>query len=318
MLTLGIGTGLVAYYVGLPAAFSAAQGGPDELQLVPGDASFVLNLDVRQLMASELRDRARQMLSSRSAGSRQFEVDTGINVETDVDRVVAFLSPPGASPPARDQALGGGLQGEGVVMARGRFDQARIETALLQRGGEVAAYKGRRLIDAGAQEGVSLAFVEPGLLAAGSTAAVRRTIDLNEGGGNLTGNETIMELIRPVRADTLWAVGHLDALRSQTVLPPGVTGQLPAITWFSISGRVSGGIAGQVRATTRDEQSAEGLRDVVRGIIALGGLQAASRPELETALRALKLGGTGTTVLLEFQLPLQLIDSLPSSIPDVR
>ena len=39
VLGVGLGTGLVAYYVGFPAGALGRRGGPDELELVPRDAT---------------------------------------------------------------------------------------------------------------------------------------------------------------------------------------------------------------------------------------------------------------------------------------
>ena len=41
VLGVGLGTGLVAYYVGFPAGAFVRAGGPDELQLIPRDAAVV-------------------------------------------------------------------------------------------------------------------------------------------------------------------------------------------------------------------------------------------------------------------------------------
>ena len=65
-----------------------------------------------------------------------------------------------------------------------------------------------------------------------------------------------------------------------------------------------------LRAQTRDEESANNLRDVARGFMALAKLQAGSRPELQTMLQALQLGGSGNTVALSFDIPVQAFDAL--------
>src|SRR6202035_1954480 len=84
--------------------------------------------------------------------------------------------------------------------------------------------------------------------------------------------------------------------------------RLPAITWFSATGMVNDGISGIVRAETRDDESANNLRDVVRGFLALGKLQATSRPELQALVQSLELGGSGKTVALSFSVPAAVFD----------
>jgi len=63
-----------------------------------------------------------------------------------------------------------------------------------------------------------------------------------------------------------------------------------------------------VRAEARDDQSAENLRDVVRGVLALGRLQAQSDPKLSAVAQSLELSGTGKTVSLSFTVPAELLD----------
>ena len=109
--------------------------------------------------------------------------------------------------------------------------------------------------------------------------------------------------MRSLDPGNAWAIGRLDALMSDGRLPAQFTTQLPAITWFSVSGRVDSDIRGIVRADTRDEEAANNLRDVVRGFLALAKLQAGSRPEFQMMMQSLELGGTGKSVALSFSIP---------------
>jgi hypothetical protein len=160
-----------------------------------------------------------------------------------------------------------------------------------------------------------VAFVEPGLVAVGSDRVVRMAVDLHQAGNNpnagvesITGNEELMNLVRSLETGNAWAVGNFDALRSRTRLPENVQNQIPAITWFAVSTHINGGIRGVLRADTRDEEAANNLRDVVRGFLALGKLQAGGRPEIQALMQSLELGGTGKTVALSFDVPLQVFD----------
>jgi hypothetical protein len=85
-----------------------------------------------------------------------------------------------------------------------------------------------------------------------------------------------------------------------------VATQIPPITWFSISSHVNGGIRGVIQAETRDEESANNLRDVVRGFMALAKLQTGSKPEYQSMMQALELGGSGKTVALSFAIPSEI------------
>jgi hypothetical protein len=308
VLGIGVGVGLVAYYVGVPTAF--AQQGPDELQLVPGNAVLVAYANVHEVMVSNLRERVRQALPNLPDGQREFQDATGINIETDVDRVVAAVVPPVDGPRS------------GLLIVTGRFDQVRIEALMREHGATEETHKGRRLFpvpdaDRSGSGVMALAFVEPGLVAVGSTALVRAAIDRRDGGESVRNNGDIMGLVRSLDRGNVWAVGRFDALTSHANLPANVASQLPPITWFAVSGHVNGGLLADIQLQTRDEESANQFRDVIRGIVALGQLQADAHPELQGLMRSIQLGGTGTNVAVSFELPAEMIDLL-SRRPEIQ
>src|SRR5204863_3204459 len=123
-------------------------------------------------------------------------------------------------------------------------------------------------------------------------------------------NDEMMNRIRDIDSGNAWAAGRFDALTSQANLPSGVAQQLPSLTYFSAFATIDSGIRATIRAESRDEQSANSLRDLVRGFLALARLQASSRPEVGQFLQSLQLGGTGTTTSLSFDLPGSALDAL--------
>ena len=302
VLTVGLGTGLLAYYAGVPGAFLVDRDGPEELQYIPRDAAIVAYADVREIMTSEVREKILRAVQLPANGQAQFQDQTGINIESDIDRAVASL-----------QQLADGTTA-GLVIARGRFNEVKIEALMREHGAQVQDYNGKRLIenhDTPHQVGDTLAltFLEPGLVAVGSGRGVRDAIDLQKSGENVTSNAELMNLMRSLERGNAWTIGRLDLLRAGGRLPPQIANQLPAITWFSVSSRIDGDISGTVRADTRDDEAANNLRDVVRGFVALAKLQAGSRPELQTMVRSLELGGTGKSVVLSFSIPGAVFDA---------
>jgi hypothetical protein len=315
VMTVGVGTGLVAYYAGFPAVL-AGQGGRDDLKLLPANASLVAYANVRDIMSSEVRQRIRSLAPMNADGQREFEEQTGINIETDIDTVVMAVAPPDAS--------SGGVPGAALVVVRGRFNDVKIESFMREHGATIETYKNKRmLLGRGSQPNapsMSLAFLEPGAIAVGTSDVVRHAVDLAAGSaGNVTTNPELMGLVGELEAGNAWAVGRFDVLTSQANLPAVMSQRLPAITWFSASARIDSGISGVLRADARDDQAAESLRDVVRGIVALGKLQASSSPDVQSALSGLRLGGTGKTVSLAFDLPAASLDALGSlALPGAR
>ncbi len=315
---VGIGTGLVAYYAGFQGGAVSGPSGLPELQYVPREASVVAYVDVRQVMASEVRKHL-QWSPERGSGPQDFQNQTGINIETDIDYIVAYAE---SSDSARSQT-------PGMLLARGTFGETKIEASMREHGATVETYKGKRLIvlpeaaftardstepragepAASPRPDYALSFLKPGLVAVGNAYLVRRAIDLENGGDRITTNEEMMNLIQSLDAGHAWAVGRFDALRSAAVLPDGVT-QLPAISWFSVTSKVADGVTGVVRAETRDEESANNLRDLMRGFLALAKLQGGSQPGLQALMQSLQLGGTGKTVALSFSIPAEAFELL--------
>ena len=314
ILTIGLGTGLVAYYVGMPPAASAT--GPDELRFVPANASLVAYADVRAVLVSQVRRRLLDVLPLPSNGQKEFENETGINIDTDVDHLVACLTPP---------AQGSGLPLSGMALVRGRFDEAKIESLMQAHGARVEQYKGSRILAAdvhapqrAANEIMSLAFLEPGLVAVGSDAVIHTAVDLKASGANVTTNDQVMSFVKSFAGNDAWAVGRFDALTAEAKLPQGVAAQMPAITWFSAAGRIDSGIAGTFRADATTAEAANNLRDLLRGIVAFARLQAASRPDLQPMLDSLQLGGSGTSVTLAFDVTPQMFDQLTAALKGLR
>lgn len=310
VLLVGLCTGLVAYYTGLPMGAFGQASTLSELRYVPANASVVAYADVRNLMQSELRQKLHQASDGEQDGQAEFQRQTGIDIENDIDRVVAFMEP--------TEGEGDGYSG--MVVATGRFDQGRLEALAREHGGTVEDYGGKRLISkSGSTEGseghsksMTIAFLETGVVAVGETAVIKRAIDRN-GQASVEGNQEIMDLVNDIDDSNAWAVGRFDALMSRANLPEGVASQIPAVRLFSASGHINGGLSAMIRAETRDDQAAQNLRDVVQGFLALAKMQTTSQPEVQTLVNSLQLSGTGKTVALSFQLPSEVVDALAAA-----
>jgi hypothetical protein len=321
VMFVGVGSGLVAYYTGFPAGAQSSHGGPEELQQVPDGVALIAYADVRHIMSSELRQRIRRAIPAQENGQQVLENQTGINIETDIDHVVVAVEPEAA----------GGSGGAPLVLARGTFNEVKIEALMREHGAKVEEYKGKRLIEASVgkpsdpnaaspenapkHQDLTVAFLKPGLVALGSSTMVRRAIDLEHGGASVVNNDEIMTLVRSLDSGNAWAVGRFDTLRATANLPQGI-GQLPAIKWFSATGTVNDGINGVVSAEADTDDAAKSLRDVVQGFVALATLGAGSKPELKTVVQSLELSGTGKTVALRFSVPGRILDLVtPAMLP---
>lgn len=307
IIVAGLCTGLVAYYGGGFPSLSASRSGPAELSYVPPDATVVAFANVQEIMASQLRQRLKAALPNEN-GQQEFEKETGIDIEHDVQYVVAAMTTPSAN--------GSQNKPNGLVVARGQFNTTQLEVLARDHGGVVEQYKGKRLVrvpdEHNSGQTAVLAFLEPGLVAIGSEPAIKSSIDAQLSAQSITSNSDMMELVSQIDpGNNAWAVGRFDALANQAKLPSEISSKLPAVKTFAVMTHINGGISGTLRADARDAQSAENLRQVVQGALALGRMS--NDPKATALLNSVQLTGTGTTVALSFSIPTEVLDMLPMS-----
>jgi hypothetical protein len=310
VLLAAVSTGLVAFYAGgfQPVAASAVA---NELRYVPASASLVAYADVRSIMDSELRLRLKQAMPGQEQGQKEFFDHTGIDIERDIDYVVAAMTP------------GTGDNGAPLVVARGRFNDTQLEGLIREHGGQVEDYKGKRLVVAthkveGEHHGFKpgslvLAFLEPGLIAIGELGAVKSAIDAQMSSQSITGNNEMMELVGEIgRSNNAWAVGRFEAIAQQAKLyenlPPQAAAQLNLVKWFAAAGHINGGVTGTLRAEARDDVAAQELRKGIDGLMALARLAGGADPKAAAMLQSLQLSGTGKSVVLSFTVPAELLN----------
>lgn len=299
ILAAGLCTGLVAYYGGGFQALSASTG-PTELSYIPADAAVVAYADVRSIMNSELRQRLKTVIPLHDQkGQEEFQRQTGIDIERDIEYVIAAVSANGTSPAP-------------LVVARGLFNDTQLESIARQHGGVFEGYRGKRMVNTPREHGDhsgTVAFLEPGLVAVGESSAVKKAIDAAMSATSITSNAEMMDLVSDIeRHNNAWAVGRFDVIASRANLPDNIARQIPAVKWFAAAGHINGGVAATLRAEARDDQSAEHLRNVVRGLLSLGQLQAQGDPRVAAVASSMQLTGTGKTVELSFQVPAEVID----------
>lgn len=305
-LSVGLCTGLLAYYGGLPTLASSREVGERELlERVPAQAILVAYANVHDVMASEFRQHLKELIPDHDKnGQDEFQRETGIDVENDIDSVLACVLP------------GEGDHPSGFVMLRGRFDFGRLEAkAREHKDVQVETFAGARIVrlEHGPDGKVGvLASVEPGLLMFGEEGPVKRA--LSKASPSITTNDEMMGMIGDVEGNAnLWAVGRVEALAKNTNLPEQIATQLPSVKWFSASSRINGGLAGTLRAEARDDEAAKNLRDVLQGFLALAKMQAGNKPELQSVFQSIQLSGTGTTVALSFQVPSDFINTIAAA-----
>jgi hypothetical protein len=325
ILVAGLGTGLIAYYGGGFPSLSASRSGPSELSYVPADAAVVAFANVREVMDSQLRQRLKTVLPQEH-GQKEFRDQTGIDIERDIDYIVAAAT--------RIPAANGSSDPSGLVIARGQFNAKILEDLAVQHGGVIEEYKGKKLVKSARvrpdtqlevpapgtgtvvrrqHEAIVLAFLEYGLVGIGSEAAIKSAIDAQLTAHSITSNNEMMELIADIdQGNNAWAVGRFEAIASQAKLPAEIASKLPAIKTFAVMTHIDGGVSGTLRAETRDDESATNLRQVIQGLLALGKMS--NDPNAMAMLNSLQLTGSGKTVALSFAVPAEVLDMIPKQL----
>jgi hypothetical protein len=308
ILAIGLGTGLVASYMGLPVSVFSSAAGPEELQYVPADAAVVAYANVRDVMNSQLRQRFKAVEPS-AEQKNAFEEKTGLNFESDVDSVVAAVMP--------KDGMANHPAGAFLILARGRYDAARLEALALEHGAEVTNYQGKRLITHDDKDdtdptpdNMAFGFVEADLVAFGTVDAVRASIDARASNRNVVSNNDMMKLVNEINNANAWAVGRFDAIADKAGLPPEVRAAMPSISWFSAAGHINGGVSGTFKAEAKDEATAKNLRDVMGGFLAMAKMQAQNKPGMQQLADSLIISGDGNTVALAFDIPAEVLDVL--------
>ena len=307
ILAIGLGTGLIASYMGLPVSVFSSAAGPEELQYVPADAAVVAYANVREVMNSQFRQRFKSLEPSADE-KNQFEEKTGLNIEQDVDSVVAAIMP--------KDGMANNPAGSFLILARARYEAARLEALAVEHGAQVTEYNGKRLIthregsDASDADDMAFGFIEADLVAFGSLTSVKASIDARSSNRNIVSNNDMMKLVNEIDNANAWAVGKFDAIASKAGIPAEIAAAMPSISWFSAAGHVNGGISGSFKAEATDEATAKNLRDVMNGFLAMAKMQAANKPGMQQLADSLVVSGEGNTVALAFTIPSEVLDVL--------
>jgi hypothetical protein len=310
--------GLTAYYGGVPGF--AEPAGPGELAFVPNDAAVVAYADVKGLMGSEFRQQMKALEpADGEEGRNEIKDAVGIDIETDIEYVVGCVL---AAPAGATDAP------SGYILARGVFDQPRIEAFVREKGAVEQLYRGKKMFVHPTEtqlEGapththgnMGLTFIDRNVVALGSTAALQKVIDIQFGETQaVVTNDAVMAMINTVEpGNNAWVVGRFDVLSKQAHLPAEMAGQLPQVTWFSAGGHVNGGVNATVSLQARDAEAAQNLQAVAGGFIALANMQANTRPELKAIMQSVTLSSdtSKNTVSLSFSLPSAAIEALKAA-----
>jgi hypothetical protein len=307
-----VGAVLATGAIYLSPARAAVGPLPAEGLVLPADTRFVVGLDVRRLVQSELYATSAGRRSMRPEAFAELEARTGLNPERDLDQVVIAGGP----------SAGAGRQQPGLVLVSGRFDRYKLSRAI-ETSGKGVTWKDHQgttvyMFREGGKGADAAAFLDDDTLVFGSQAAVEGTIASRAGGKTpLKTNAPLMGLLERVKpGSTFWMVGDQSLLSNLPQSIPGPDGsdsaslQLPAVRNLIVTGDLDPQVAVEATAETADEAAAKNLADVVRGLLALAALQGNQKPELKELASAVNVSTEVNQVHVNARIPHALFESL--------
>lgn len=287
---------------------------PAEGLALPGDAQFVMGIDVRRFVASPFYARfGEEHAAARPQAFAEMEEKTGINPERDVDAIYV----------AGRKGSGKGRDGDGVVIVLGTFDRYKVSRTIetSHKGATSTKYQGTPVYlfeesRAGRKAG-AVAFLDDHTLVMGSRTGVEQTIDARAGDGQgLRSNAAMTALLETVRpGSTFWMVGDQSVLAQMPKgLPgPGGDGQamnLPPLKTVVVTGDLDPVVSFEATGEAADAVAAQNLADVVRGFVALASLQASQKPELKQLAAGVSVTTDANKVRIAARFPYELLDAL--------
>ncbi len=301
------------------AAPALAAGADEALALVPADAVSVGVVRLDALRASPFAARlfAETDELATDGDAAKFLEETGLRPRQDVDLVVVAGMPRPSEPGAE----------RGLVLFEGRFDPARIEAAIVARGGirKHSAQGDYLLVGERRENGepAAIALVSPRLVIAGSPTAVTRALADRQSGGTgfLRGSGIGRHLHRVPSDASAWAI--VDAMRAPFARGRGgdpeegdpadaLRGAMKSVSLFVFSA-TSRGDSVELSAVglSADEETRGLLADALKGVLAMWRLAVHEKsPELVPILRRFEIESDGEGVSIRGTLPADFLRKL--------
>jgi hypothetical protein len=305
-----------AAFLLLAGAVPALAAGHEEaLALVPADAASVGVVRLDALRSSPLAARlfAETDDLAVDGDAARFLAETGLRPKQDVDFVVVA----GLVSPARRDA-------QGLVLFEGRFDPARLEAAMIARGGVRKETPNGSYVLIGNRQGegdpAAIAVVSRGLAVAGTPSAVTRALaDHAAGGSGFLRGEGLGREVHRVPADaSAWAI--VDATRAPFAAgrsregrdgdaAGALVGAMKSVTLF-VFHATTRGEAVELSATglSPDEETRGLLEDALKGVVAMWRLAVHEKsPELVPILRRFEIESDEEGVSITGTLPASFV-----------
>jgi hypothetical protein len=314
---------VAAFLIAAAARPARAAGHEEALALVPADAASVGVIRLDALRANPLAARlfAETDDLAVDGDAARFLAETGLRPRQDVDLVVVAAL---VSPERRDP--------QGLVLFEGRFDPARLEAAMIARGGVRKETPNGSYVSIGNRRGgggepAALAILSRGLVVAGNPAAVTRALADHAAGGTgfLRGEGLGRQMNRVPPDASAWAI--VDATRAPFAgrsreardgdAAENLVGAMKSVTLFVFHATARGD-AVELSATglTPDAETRGLLEDALKGVVAMWRLAVHEKsPELVPILRKFVIDSDDEGVSITGTLPASFVKKMMEHAP---
>ena len=302
----GLGIGALAY-VSSPRANAQASVLPEAATWMPASANFVAHLDLVSLAASPIREEWESSPHRQKALDEleEFREKTGLDPWNDFRSL-------SISTQRNDEGQSWGLA------LIGNLDRERIVSAIEEKETiERDVYKGISLFvfshtKGDKKERQALAFPRSDTVLFGPPEYVRTMLDVGAGDSDSAMDGALAGWVDEIAFDdTFWCVGSAkETLGHIMTRQSEGSPRIPPIESFSITGNLESEFSMIARGRSADQESAQKLADVIRGFVALGGLQQQSQPEIQAVLDSVQIQILENTVEVYLAVPYETLKRL--------
>jgi hypothetical protein len=283
---------------------------PALLALIPPGAKIVAGVRLDQARSSQFGQYVLNHMKTEDERFQEVIEQTGFDPRHDLDEFVFATSGPG----------GDNTQSKFVILARGTFDQNRIEAKVKAKGAVVQSYQGVHLIVDGPKNhhGTAFAFLDGGIAVMADPATLRQIV---AGRVNPTALDPVLqdEVLKASSDNDAWFASSMPGsylanhMEQQTKQPMQHAQALQSILQSSGGVHFGDVIQFSFDASTRSPQDAVSLADVLR----LGGsmvqMQRQNDPRaaiVASAVDKMTITNTGPTLHASFSIPEKNLEQL--------
>jgi hypothetical protein len=282
------------------------------LKMLPGDAMFIAGINADQIRTSRFGQFLLDQLKSEEQNMEKFISMTGFDPRRDLKELIV----------ASNDARG---HGKAIVIARGRFDAARISQFARSSGAASTFYRGVEVLTGNDRSGGNsgwMAILDASTAIAGEQDAVKAAIERRSGNGGGMKAETLEKINElSTRYDAWMVSASLERLADEVRPEVGQTmqGNLMA-AMQSVTGGVRFGanIEVMAEAVMRSDKDAQAMVDVVKFLAGMMQLNSEDKKAAEFAklLDKMDLKASGNQFRMTMTLPEDVIETIlsPASV----